>query len=99
MIPWLVIPSPTDAEMSAVHGAYLVADNLPIEDAHLIAAVPDLLAALEALIAAIENQRYGDDRMEDDIYGAAIVTDSPYTVARAAIAKARNTPALHGEQA
>ncbi len=48
---WAVIASPTDPEMYAVRGAYLVADNLPIEDAHKIAAVDDLLEALEALVA------------------------------------------------
>lgn len=44
--PWQVIPSPTDPEMFAVQGVYLVADNLPIEDARLIAAAPALLEAL-----------------------------------------------------
>lgn len=44
---WRVIPSPTDPEMSAVQGVYLVADNLPIEDANLIAAAPALIEALE----------------------------------------------------
>lgn len=47
--PWAVIASPTDPDMYAVCGAYLVADKLPIEDARLIAAAPDLLAALNAI--------------------------------------------------
>ena len=47
---WEVITSPTDAEMSAVHGVYLVADNLPLDDAQLIAAAPYLLAALQSLL-------------------------------------------------
>jgi len=46
---WTVIQSPTDSELSAVRGAYLVADSLPLEDAHLIAASRDMLAALIAL--------------------------------------------------
>lgn len=50
--PWVVIASPTDAEMYAVQGVYLVADDLPIEDARLIAAAPDLLAAHLAWEAA-----------------------------------------------
>jgi hypothetical protein len=55
--PWAVIASPTDPEMYAVRGAYLVADNLPIEDAHKIAAAPDLLKALEALVNSFEKHR------------------------------------------
>ena len=44
--PWKVLPSPTDRELYAVAGEYLVADGLPIEDARLIAAAPCLLEAL-----------------------------------------------------
>jgi len=40
--------------MSAVHGVYLVADNLPLEDAQLIAAAPDLLAVAYAELNAVE---------------------------------------------
>lgn len=47
MANWNVVPSPTDPEMYAVEGVYLVADALPIEDADLIAAAPDLLKALQ----------------------------------------------------
>jgi hypothetical protein len=36
--------------MFGVGGAYLVAINLPIEDARLIAAAPDLLAVAELLV-------------------------------------------------
>ena len=57
---WEVIPSPTDAEMSAVHGVYLVADNLPIEDARLIAAAPVLLAELIAAVEIMDDQLCGD---------------------------------------
>jgi len=42
-LPWHVEQSPTDPEMFAVVGHYLVADALPIEDAKLIAASKDLL--------------------------------------------------------
>ncbi len=44
---WRVIQSPTDADMHAVQGVYLVADKLPIEDANMIAAAPDMLGALK----------------------------------------------------
>lgn len=40
--PWAVVQSPTDPEMYAVEGVYLVADDLPIEDANMIAAAPML---------------------------------------------------------
>lgn len=43
MSDWHVIQSPTDPEMYAVQGEYLVADRLPIEDANLIAASEQLL--------------------------------------------------------
>lgn len=45
---WRVIQSPTDPEMYAVEGIYLVADNLPVEDADLIPAAPEMLEALES---------------------------------------------------
>jgi len=44
---WEMVQSPTDPEMFAVQGSYLVADCLPIEDAHLIANAPKLLDALD----------------------------------------------------
>lgn len=49
--PWAVIASPTDAELYAVQGVYLVADQLPIEDARLIAAAPELLDTVRELLA------------------------------------------------
>lgn len=45
---WRVVRSPTDPEMWAVQGAYLVADKIPAEDADMIAAAPDLWKAVEA---------------------------------------------------
>lgn len=47
-VEWQVIESPTDTEMYAVRGAYLVADNLPIEDAMLISGAREMHAALVA---------------------------------------------------
>jgi hypothetical protein len=44
---WRATQSKTDTEMYAVEGCYLVADNLPIEDARLISAAPDMLEALK----------------------------------------------------
>jgi hypothetical protein len=50
-VKWHIVPSMTDPEMFAVkghyefgdlHPEYIVADNVPIEDATLIAAAPEL---------------------------------------------------------
>lgn len=57
--PWAVVQSPTDGELYAVAGAYLVADGLPIEDARLIAAAPQLLEACEDGLAALKLLRTG----------------------------------------
>lgn len=51
--PWTVQISKTDPETFEVRGAYLVADHLPIEDAVLIAAAPELSEALCDLMARI----------------------------------------------
>lgn len=83
--PWAVVASPTDPEMYAVQGAYLVADNLPIEDARLIAAAPDLLAALGAIAEATSAEDdAGENYRWDDREGAL---DYAYATAAEAIAK------------
>lgn len=91
MSKWHVIQSPTDSEMFAVkshyeygelHPEYIVADSLPLEDATLIAAAPDLLQALEDLINNCECRETG-----------TVIADfsrkTPVDHARAAIAKAK----------
>lgn len=77
MTPWTVQTSKSDAGTMEVRGAYLVADKLPIEDASLIAAAPDLLSSLEELL------NYSG--------GAANALEDDYVLERAiaAIAKAR----------
>ena len=86
---WHIVPSQTDPEMFAVeshyeygelHPRYIVADNLPIEDATLIAAAPDMFEAIEeTLQSAIKN------RMHDSIE----ITSDAVEMLRAAIAKAK----------
>lgn len=58
MIKWHVIPSATDPDMFAVkshyecgelYPEYIVADNLPIEDARLIAASPEMFDIVRRL--------------------------------------------------
>lgn len=81
-IPWTVKPSPTDSEMMAVVGAYLVADNLPIEDAALISAAPDMRDALKDMLSGWRYLR--------TYYGnlAGVGWDRCETSATAALAKA-----------
>lgn len=84
---WRVVQSDTDPEMYAVRGVYLVADNLPIEDAVVIAAAHALLTALQGAIGALEmDLDYGKDSGDADWEGLAY---QRLEAARAAIAKAR----------
>ena len=53
--PWRVIADPADPEVYAVAGVYKVAGNLPIEDANLIAAAPDMEAALTMLLRDVQD--------------------------------------------
>jgi hypothetical protein len=83
---WAVVQSPTDPEMYAVEGIYLVADHLPIEDARLIAAAPELLEALKSLVADEWSEMDDDDLTYEVSQGNQMVI--PYIAARAAISKA-----------
>ncbi len=87
--PWAVIASPTDAEMYAVQGVYLVADKLPIEDAHLIASAPDLLAACVMALHALT----GVDRLLHQNGFMQGVNCPAIPVVQAAIARARGEAA------
>jgi len=85
-VAWEAVTSPSDPELYAVQGAYLVADHLPIEDALKIAAAPDLLTALINAIGALEQDyEQGKEYGDSDWEGLAF---QRLSVARAAIAKA-----------
>jgi hypothetical protein len=77
---WMVVRSPSDAEMYAVEGVYLVADQLPIEDAHLIAAAPDL-AHVVAMLLCVD---FGSGSEHDELLPDTVIQE-----ARAALSRAR----------
>lgn len=54
--PWRVIRSPGCLEMWAVAGEYIVADNLPHEDACLIAAAPRAIEALKEALTLMRGE-------------------------------------------
>lgn len=74
---WTVQQSKSDPGTMEVRGAYLVADHLPIEDANLIAAAPDLYDALRTITGFMDKHFRGAEAVED---------------AKAALAKARGEP-------
>lgn len=84
---WHVVPSPTDPEMLAVQShyefgelypVYIVADNLPIEDARMIAAAPDMYEACNQALRHIE--------VDEATHGRPFAAGN---VLRAALAKAK----------
>ena len=86
---WAIIQSPTDAEMYAVQGVYLVADKLPIEDAKLIAAAPHMLKSLRKLTAEVGGLRAFEPEIRAELGNTnwAVLMDR-LSEADAAIAKA-----------
>lgn len=72
--PWSIVKSLREPEMYAVQGAYLVADFLPIEDARLIAASPELLKAAKRALRFIANTEgeMGETLESGDMLRAAI---------------------------
>ena len=59
---WRVVQSETDPELYAVRGVYLVADKLPLEDARLIAAAPEMLVMLCQYADDLRYPPEGDSR-------------------------------------
>jgi hypothetical protein len=84
--PWRVTADPADTEMYAVAGAYAVAGNLPIEDANLIAAAPDMEEAITMLLRDIAEYERINNLSPSP--GKADAWQS-VTCAKAALAKAR----------
>ena len=73
--PWEAITE-SETEPYQVVGAYVVASDLPCEDAWLIAAAPDLYGALDEIVSAFER-------------GAVVDGHAAIGLAKAALAKAR----------
>lgn len=91
--PWRVVASKAYPEMYAVEGAYLVADNLPVEDANAIAAAPDLLDAVKGLLQAYSkpDERLCCDGRDCGCMGSTVHQMAEH-YARKAIAKAKGAP-------
>jgi hypothetical protein len=82
-----VQPDRNDPEMYEVAGPYLVAGNLPIEDAREIAALPAVMEALRSCQAALKMMTNADSIRETTVLCA-------WTCAVRAEAKARSAIAL-----
>lgn len=95
MSTWQVVRSPTDPELWAVQGVYLVADQLPIEDAAMIAAASDMLSALDEIMRpygiydCFISEQSLNPRLSDFIATGA--------KARAALSRTTNTKSNEGE--
>lgn len=73
--PWVAIATDETAPYQVV-GEYVVASDLPCEDAWLIAAAPELYAALDEMVSAHER-------------GAVVDGHAAIGLAKTALAKAR----------
>lgn len=78
--PWEAV-AVSETEPYQVVGEYVVASDLPCEDAWLIAAAPDLYEALVGLMAAVGQPEDGGSDMD------------AWNEAKAALAKARGATA------